>query len=95
MAAPELHVKDIAHLARLELSEDEAQEFSRQLTQVLDYVQTLEKLDVSHVDPTAHATPVFNVFRADQAQDSFSSAKALSNAPRQANDLVIVPKVIE
>lgn len=90
-----LDVRHLAHLARLHLSEEETAAFQAQLGQVLDYVRSLEKLDVSDVEPTAHAAPVFNVFRADEPQESFTPAEALANAPRKANDLFIVTKVVE
>ena len=67
----------------------------QQLSQVLKHVEKLEQVDVTGVEPTAHANAVFNVFRDDETRDWFSAAEALSNAPRQANQLFIVPKVIE
>ena len=84
-----------ARLARLQLSDEEAATFQAQLGQVLEYVEKLEKIDVSAVEPMAHATAVTNVFRNDQSRPWFSPEEALANAPRQANQLFIVPKVIE
>ena len=52
-------------------------------------------MNVEGVEPTAHANAVFNVFRKDEARDFFTQKDALANAPRQANGLFIVPKVIE
>ncbi len=88
-------VRYTAQLARLNLSEEEIAKFQAQLSQVLAYVEKLEQVDVSGVEPTAHANAVFNVFRDDQPRDWFAPAGALSNAPRSANQLFIVPKVIE
>lgn len=88
-------VRYTAQLARLHLSEEEIAKFQAQLSQVLAYVEKLEQVDVSGVEPTAHANAVFNVFREDQPRDWFAPADALSNAPRSANQLFIVPKVIE
>jgi len=82
-------------LARLHLSEEEIAKFQAQLTQVLAYVEKLEKVDVSGVEPTAHANAVYNVFRKDEPRDWFTAEQALSNAPRAANHLFVVPKVIE
>jgi aspartyl-tRNA(Asn)/glutamyl-tRNA(Gln) amidotransferase subunit C len=62
---------------------------------VLKYVRKLRQLDVTGIDATAHALPVFNVFREDVPRDGFTAEQALSNAPRQANGLFIVPKVVE
>ncbi|HYR57310.1 MAG TPA: Asp-tRNA(Asn)/Glu-tRNA(Gln) amidotransferase subunit GatC [Chthoniobacteraceae bacterium] len=88
-------VRYTAQLARLNLSEDEVAKFQAQLTQVLEYVEKLKRVDVSGVEPTAHATEVFNVFRADETRPWFTPEEALANAPRHANQLFIVPKVIE
>ena len=95
MAAPELDVRYIARLARLELSDEEVARYQAQLSDVLTFVEALRKVDVSGVEPTAHASPVFNVFRQDEAQGSFTPAQALANAPRQANNLFVVTKVVE
>jgi len=88
-------VRYTAQLARLHLSEEEIAKFQTQLAQVLAYVEKLDQVDVSGVEPTAHANAVFNVFREDATRDWFTAADALSNAPRTANQLFIVPKVIE
>jgi aspartyl-tRNA(Asn)/glutamyl-tRNA(Gln) amidotransferase subunit C len=88
-------VRYTAQLARLDLSEEEIAKFQAQLSQVLAYVEKLEQVDVSSVEPTAHANAVFNVFREDAERDWFTTEDALSNAPRAANGLFIVPKVLE
>ena len=91
----EFDVRYTAGLARLNLSEEEIAKFQAQLSQVLEYVEELKGVDVSQVEPTAHANPVFNVVREDESRDGFTPQEALSNAPRQANGLFVVPKVIE
>lgn len=88
-------VRYIAQLARLELSAAEIAKFQSQLGQVLSHVEELNQIDVTGVGPTAHANHVVNVFRPDEPRDWFTSADALANAPRSANGLFIVPKVIE
>lgn len=88
-------VRYTAQLARLHLSEEEIAKFQTQLGQVLEYVEKLKAVDVSGVEPTAHANEVVNVFRPDEARKCFTPQEALANAPRQANQLFIVPKVIE
>ena len=85
----------VAKLARINLTEDEAKIFQRQLDDVLEYVEKLRQVDVTGIDAAAHALPVFNVFREDAPRDWFTAEQALSNAPRQANGLFIVPKVVE
>jgi aspartyl-tRNA(Asn)/glutamyl-tRNA(Gln) amidotransferase subunit C len=91
----DLDVAYVARLARINLAEDEAKTFQKQLDDVLKYVEKLRQLDVTDVEAVAHALPVFNVFRNDEPSDWFTAEQALSNAPRQANGLFIVPKVVE
>ena len=91
----DLDVAYIARLARINLTEAEAKVFQKQLDDVLNYVEKLRQADVSHVEAAAHTLPIFNVFRVDAPGDCFTAEQALSNAPRQANDLFVVPKVVE
>jgi aspartyl-tRNA(Asn)/glutamyl-tRNA(Gln) amidotransferase subunit C len=88
-------VRYVAQLARLDLSDAEIAKFQEQLGQVLTHVEKLGKVDVTGVEPTAHANQVVNAFRPDEAREWFTSAEALANAPRSANGLFVVPKVIE
>jgi aspartyl-tRNA(Asn)/glutamyl-tRNA(Gln) amidotransferase subunit C len=90
-----LDVAYVAKLARINLSEDEANIFQKQLDDVLKYVEKLRQVDVTDVDAAAHVLAVFNVFRDDVPRDWFTEEQALSNAPRQANGLFVVPKVVE
>ena len=91
----DLDVAYVARLARLHLTDEETQLFQKQLGDVLRYAEKLREVDVSNVDAAAHALPIFNVFREDAPRDWFTAQQALSNAPRQANGLFIVPKVVE
>jgi aspartyl-tRNA(Asn)/glutamyl-tRNA(Gln) amidotransferase subunit C len=91
----DLDVAYVAKLARLNLSDAETQLFQKQLGDVLKYADKLREVDVSHVEAAAHAVPIFNVFREDQPRDWLTAEQALSNAPRQANGLFIVTKVVE
>jgi aspartyl-tRNA(Asn)/glutamyl-tRNA(Gln) amidotransferase subunit C len=91
----ELDVAYVAKLARLNLTNEETRLFQKQLGDVLKYAAKLAEVDVSHVEATAHAIPVFNVFREDEPRDCFTAEEALSNAPHQANQLFIVTKVVE
>ncbi len=93
--AGDLDVAYVAQLARLKLTAEETALFQKQLGDVLKYADQLKKVDVNQVEATAHAVPMFNVFREDEPRDWFNSEEALSNAPRKANDLFIVPKVVE
>jgi aspartyl-tRNA(Asn)/glutamyl-tRNA(Gln) amidotransferase subunit C len=91
----DLDVAYVARLARLNLTDAETELFQKQLGDVLKYAKKLTEVDVSHVEPAAHALPIFNVFREDTPRDWFTAEQALSNAPRQANGLFIVTKVVE
>ena len=91
----ELDVAYVAKLARINLTDEETRTFQKQLGDVLKYVEKLRGVDVSGVEASAHAVPMFNVFREDKPRDCFTAEEALSNAPRQANNLFIVTKVVE
>lgn len=95
MAATEIDVKYVAHLARLNLTPEEEQKFGAQLSHVLGYIEKLKELDVSQVEPTAHAVVLSNVTRPDEPHPGLSNEKALRNAPATANGLFIVPKIVE
>lgn len=91
----DLDVAYVARLARLNLTDEETALFQKQLGDVLNYAEKLREVDVSDVESAAHALPIFNVFREDAPRDWFTAQQALSNAPRQANGLFIVTKVVE
>jgi aspartyl-tRNA(Asn)/glutamyl-tRNA(Gln) amidotransferase subunit C len=91
----ELDVAYIARLARINLNDAEAEVFQKQLDGVIHYVEKLRQADVSHVEIAANVLPNCNVFREDASRDSFTAEQALMNAPRQANGLFVVPKVVE
>jgi len=95
MAATELDVQYVAQLARLNLTKEEEQKFGAQLGQILGYIAKLNELDVSQVEPTAHAVPLVNVTRPDEIRPSLSNEEALRNAPASANGLFIVPKIVD
>ncbi len=95
MSAPEFDVRYVATLARLQLTDEETRTFQNQLGDVLAFVEKLKKVDVTGVEPTAHTSDVFNVFREDEVRPGLSTAQALANAPRKANDLFVVTKVVD
>ena len=84
----------IANLARLELSAEEKEGFSRQLADILDYINKLNELDVVQVKPTSHVLPLKNVTRRDMVKSSLSPEEALKNAPEKEGNFFKVPKVI-
>lgn len=95
MASTQFDIRYVAHLARITLTAEEEQILGAQLGQILGYVEKLQELDVSRVEPTAHAMPLTNVTRPDEVRPSLSHEDALRNAPAQANDLFLVPKIVE
>jgi aspartyl-tRNA(Asn)/glutamyl-tRNA(Gln) amidotransferase subunit C len=95
MANVDIDVKYVAHLARLSLTPDEEQKISAQLGNILGYIEKLKEVDVTGVEPTAHAFPLVNVTRLDEVRPSISNEDALRNAPAKANGLFIVPKIVE
>jgi len=88
-------VKYVANLARIQLTAEEEQKFGAQLQHVLGYIEKLRELDVSAVEPTAHAVPLVNVTRKDDVRPSMPHEDALRNAPSKANGLFLVPKIVE
>jgi len=95
MAKVDIDVKYVAYLARLSPSPDEEQKIGAQLGNILGYIEKLKEVDVTGVEPTAHAFPLVNVTRPDEVRPSISHEEALRNAPAQANGLFIVPKIVE
>ena len=91
----DIDVKYVAHLARLSLSPEEEQKIGAQLGNILGYIEKLKEVDVSGVEPTAHAFPLVNVTRPDEVRPSMSNEDALRNAPAHANGLFMVPKIVE
>ena len=96
MSAPaELNIDRIAQLARLALTPEEKLKFSAQLVDVLANIEKLSQVDVSGVEPTAHAFPVYNVWADDVTQAGLCVEDALRNAPAQRDHMIVVPKVVE
>ncbi len=85
----------VAHLARLKLGDAERDLFAAQLQDILAYVAKLEEVDVTDVEPTAHAIPLVNTWRDDESRPSIDTAPVMANAPAARRDLFIVPKIVE
>jgi aspartyl-tRNA(Asn)/glutamyl-tRNA(Gln) amidotransferase subunit C len=88
-------VEKVAKLARLELTEVEKTAFTKQLSQILTYVETLKQYDTACVEPTATVLGQVNVFRPDEVRLSLPVELALANAPESAGGFFVVPKIIE
>lgn len=88
-------VEYVAHLARLDFSEAEKSKFTSQLNDILMYVEKLNQVDTTNVEPMSHAIALQNAFRDDSVHDSLSHDLSLSNAPESRGPFFRVPKVIE
>ena len=95
MSAHEIDVRYAAQLARLNLTDEEVEKFQSQLSQVVDYIGLLNSVDLSGVEPTAHAFAVSNVWQDDVARPGLPVDQALRNAPAQRDHMIVVPKVVE
>jgi aspartyl-tRNA(Asn)/glutamyl-tRNA(Gln) amidotransferase subunit C len=87
-------VLHIAQLARLQLTPEAVELFSRQLNDILGYMEQLNVLETEGVEPTFHTLHLFNAFREDRVLPSLPQEEALSLAPEQARSAFAVPKVI-
>ncbi|MDR0532608.1 MAG: Asp-tRNA(Asn)/Glu-tRNA(Gln) amidotransferase subunit GatC [Verrucomicrobiales bacterium] len=96
MNSQNLDVAYVAGLSRIDLSKEEEALFQSQLGKVLEYAQELQKVDVSSVpDTPIDPNLPTNVLREDSLRDSLTAREALLNAPKQANNLFIMPKIVE
>ena len=94
MALSREEVLHVAELARLSLGPEEIELFTRQLNDILAYVEKLQELDTSGVAPLAHVIPVFNAFREDEVREGLPLEEALENAPAREEGNFLVPRVI-
>jgi len=94
-SSTDLNIDHVAKLARLALTPEEKAKFAQQLGDVLHHIEQLGKVDVTGVEPTAHAFAVSNVWADDVARPGLSVDQALRNAPVQRENMVVVPKVVE
>ena len=95
MAISKEEVYKVAELARLKLSEEEAERFTSQLNDILEFANKLNELDTDHVEPTSHVLPMINVMREDEVRPSLDRELALSNAPLKEDGYFKVPKILE
>jgi len=90
-----MDIEKVARLARLELSDEEMEAFSRQLGKILEYMEQLNRVDTSEVEPTSHTLSLFNVFREDEIRDSFPQEEVLGIAPEEEEGHFRVPRIID
>jgi aspartyl-tRNA(Asn)/glutamyl-tRNA(Gln) amidotransferase subunit C len=87
-------VQHVARLARLEFGEAEQRQMTEQLNAILGYMEKLNQLDTSDVEPTTHAAQLQNVFREDRVRPSLEREQSLRNAPDSDGVNFLVPKVL-
>ncbi|WLD93752.1 Asp-tRNA(Asn)/Glu-tRNA(Gln) amidotransferase subunit GatC [Alkalihalobacillus sp. AL-G] len=88
-------VKHVAKLARLAVTEEEAEMFTKQLDDIIGYAEQLNELNTDDVEPTTHVLDLKNVLREDKVKDWLTRDEALKNTPDQQNGLIKVPAVLE
>ena len=88
-------VEHVARLGRLELSEGEMERMTAQLDAILGYMEKLNALDTSRVEPTTTVIPMVSVMREDFVRPSLDREEALANAPDRADAFFRVPRIIE
>ena len=88
-------IEYVGILAKLELSEEEKEQAKKDMTNMLDYIDTLNALDTDGVEPMSHVFPVNNVFRDDVITNGDDKENILSNAPKQTDGTFMVPKTVE
>jgi len=95
MKITRLEVEHVAKLARLELSDQEKEKLTDQLSNILTYVEKLNELDTKNVAPTSHVLDITNIMRDDAPGQSLPQERALANAPEKAAGHYKVPRIIE
>mgnify|MGYP003291155462 CR=1 FL=1 len=95
MKITEKEVEYVAKLARLYVSDEEKAKLTKDMSAIIEFADTLSKIDTDGVAPAAHAIPVQNVFREDVVKDSYKRDDILKNAPEKEAGCFSVPKVVE
>lgn len=88
-------IEYVGILARLELSEEEKEQAKKDMANMLDYIDTLNELDTSGVEPMSHVFPVNNVFREDVVTNEDDREEILANAPEAKDGAFVVPKTFD
>ena len=88
-------VEHVARLARLALTDSELERMRLELAAILQYIEKLEAVDVTGVEPTSHAVPLVNVMREDEEEPPFDREAMMRNAPDRSGEFFRVPRIIE
>lgn len=94
MSAEQFDIDHIAALARLKLTDEEKSRLGKHMHQIIDYIDQLNQLDTSQVEPTSHILPLQNVFREDEERDLFAGKNYLEQAPANDKGHYEVPQII-
>lgn len=86
-------VEHVAKLARIEITEEEKEKFTKQLDDIIKHVEQLNEVDTTGVEPMAHAYPLFNVTREDEVKYACTREELLKNAPEEEDSFFKVPKI--
>ncbi|HIE64224.1 MAG: Asp-tRNA(Asn)/Glu-tRNA(Gln) amidotransferase subunit GatC [Nitrospira sp.] len=95
MKMKEDEVTYVAKLARLALTPEETEQYAGQLSRIFSYIEKLNELDTSRIEPTSHVLSLSNIFREDKVQPSLPTEKVLENAPQRDGSLFQVPDIME
>ena len=95
MSAHAINIQRIATLSRLKLTEEEAISYEAQLSRILDHMDVLSRYDLTDVEPSAHAMPIFDVWREDVPRPGFNAEQSLLNAPKRTADQFAIGMVVE
>ncbi len=95
MIISEETIRHVAKLARLALTDDEVHILTPQLSDILDYANELQEIELGDVEPTSHSFPLYNVLRADEPKPGLTREAALRNAPDSDGEQIRVPAVLE
>lgn len=88
-------IEYVGILAKLELSEEEKEQAKKDMANMLDYIDTLNELDTTGIEPMSHVFPVHNVFREDVVTNGDDRDEILANAPEQKDGTFVVPKTFD
>ena len=88
-------VDHVALLARLELTDEEREQFTTQLNSILEHFQALTQLDTAGIEPTSHVIPLSNVLREDHVRPSLPPQDVMANAPDRVAETFRVPRIVE
>ena len=88
-------IEQLAFLARLRLTEEEAETLSEQVNKLLETFEKLQELDTEDIEPTSHVIPMQNVFRPDEPRPSLPREEILAGAPEATDTTFVVPRIVE